>query len=67
MYDLQTLDCLCPGLAAEPKVPNAYALHIPVSGPLFMPSLWLVATLSLVLLAVIPGGFDSVSLGATLV
>lgn len=46
-----------PGLAAEPKVPDACALCIPISGPLFMPSLWLVASRSLVPRALIPGGF----------
>lgn len=55
-----------PGLAAEPMVTNACALCIPISGPLFVSSLWLVISLSLVLLALISGVLDSVSLGVAL-
>lgn len=52
--------------SAEPTVPNACALCFPISGPMFMSSLWLVVSLSLVLLALIPRGLDSVSLGVAL-
>lgn len=49
------------GLAAEPKVPNACVLCIPTSGPSLMSSSWLVASLTLVLFALISGDLDSIS------
>lgn len=50
-------------LAAEPRVLNAYVLCIPTSGPSLMFSSWLVASLALVLVTLIPGDLDSISLG----
>lgn len=51
------------GLAAEPEVPNAYVPCISTSGPSLMSSSWLVASLTLVLFALILGDLDSISLG----
>lgn len=50
-------------LAAEPRVLNSYVLCIPTSGPSLMFSSWLVASLALVLVTLIPGDLDSISLG----
>lgn len=46
------------GLAAEPKAPDAHVLCVPTSGPSPMSSSWLVASLTLVWLALILGDLD---------